>query len=86
MVANETVMKRMKGLWLSEESVLKYQNAWLELSEDRVVGPDGKPGTFATVTMKPGVSVLAMDDRPRRGSAYGAGERDQSRAKQRFNP
>ena len=55
-------MKRMKGLWLTEESVLKYKNAWLELSEDQVVRPDGKPGTFATVTMKPGVSVLAIDD------------------------
>jgi 8-oxo-dGTP pyrophosphatase MutT (NUDIX family) len=55
-------MKRMKGLWLSEESVLKFKNDWLELNEDQVVRPDGKPGTFATVTMKPGVSVLAMDD------------------------
>lgn len=55
-------MTRMKGLWLVEETVQKYQNAWLELSEDKVVKPDGKPGTFATVRMKPGVSVLAMDD------------------------
>jgi 8-oxo-dGTP pyrophosphatase MutT (NUDIX family) len=55
-------MTRMKGLWLVEESVQKYKNAWLELNEDKVVRPDGKPGTFATVRMKPGVSVLAMDD------------------------
>lgn len=55
-------MTRMKGLWLVEESVQKYKNAWLELSEDKVVRPDGKAGTFATVRMRPGVSVLAMND------------------------
>jgi len=55
-------MTRMKGLWLVEESVQKYKNAWLELSEDKVVRPDGKAGTFATVRMKPGVSILAMND------------------------
>ncbi|HAF23972.1 MAG TPA: NUDIX hydrolase, partial [Blastocatellia bacterium] len=52
----------MKGLWLVEETVQKYQNGRLEVSEDQVVRPDGKPGTFATVRMKPGVSVLAIDD------------------------
>lgn len=55
-------MTRIKGLWLVEESVQKYKNAWLELNEDRVIRPDGKPGNFATVRMKPGVSVLAMND------------------------
>ena len=55
-------MTRMKGLWLVEESVEKYKNAWLEVSEDQVVRPDGKAGAFATVRMKPCVSVLAMDD------------------------
>ena len=55
-------MTRMKGLWLVEESVQKYKNAWLEVSEDQVVRPDGKTGAFATVRMKPGVSVLALDD------------------------
>jgi ADP-ribose pyrophosphatase len=55
-------MTRMKGLWLVEETVKKYKNAWLEVSEDQVVRPDGKAGTFATVRMKPGVSVLAMTD------------------------
>jgi 8-oxo-dGTP pyrophosphatase MutT (NUDIX family) len=58
----ENVMTRMKGRWLVEESVQKYKSAWLELSEDRVVRPDGQDGTFATVRMKPGVSVLAIND------------------------
>ena len=55
-------MPRIKGPWLVEETVQKYKNAWLELSEDKVVRPDAVTGTFATVLMKPGVSVLAMDD------------------------
>ena len=55
-------MKRMKGLWLVEESVQKYKNAWIEVSEDQVIRPDGNAGAFATVRMKPGVSVLAIDD------------------------
>ena len=55
-------MPRIKGPWLVEETVQKYKNAWLELSEDKVVRPDALTGTFATVLMKPGISVLAMDD------------------------
>lgn len=57
----QTVMTRTKGLWLVENVVQRYKDAWLEVNVDQVVRPDGKPGTFATVRMKPGVSVLAMD-------------------------
>jgi len=60
-------MTRTKGPWLVEETVHRYKNNWLELNEDRVIRPDGTPGSFATVRMKPGVSVLAMDDD---GSVY----------------
>ncbi len=56
------MITRTKGPWLIEESVQKYKNAWLEVSEDKVIRPDGGTSTFATVRMKPGVSVLAMDD------------------------
>ena len=56
------MITRIKGPWLIEESVQKYKNAWLEVSEDKVVRPDAQTGTFATVRMKPGVSVLAMDE------------------------
>lgn len=60
-------MTRTKGPWLVEETVQRYKDAWLEVNEDKVIRPDGKPGTFATVRMKPGVSVLARDDD---GSVY----------------
>jgi 8-oxo-dGTP pyrophosphatase MutT (NUDIX family) len=55
-------MTGMKGAWLVEETAQRYKNAWLEVREDKVVRPDGKPGIFATVTMKAGVSVLALDE------------------------
>jgi ADP-ribose pyrophosphatase len=55
-------MTRIKGPWLVEETVQKYKNAWIEVNEDQVVRPDRKSGSFATVRMKHGVSVLAMED------------------------
>jgi 8-oxo-dGTP pyrophosphatase MutT (NUDIX family) len=55
-------MKRMKGLWLVEETIQRYKSAWLEVCEDKVIRPDGQAGSFATVKMKPGVSVLAVDE------------------------
>jgi ADP-ribose pyrophosphatase len=60
-------MTRSNGPWLIEKTIQRYKDAWLEVNEDTVIRPDGKPGSFATVRMKPGVSVLAMDDD---GSVY----------------
>jgi ADP-ribose pyrophosphatase len=55
-------MRRTKGLWQVEETVQRYKNGWLEVCEDRVIRPDGQVGSFATVKMRPGVSVLAVDE------------------------
>lgn len=38
-----------------------YENAWLKLREDRVKRRDGRESTFGIVTIKPGVTVLPMD-------------------------
>jgi hypothetical protein len=56
------LMRRKKGLWQIEETVQLYKNGWLEVCEDKVIRPDDQAGSFATVRMKPGVSVLAMDE------------------------
>src|SRR4030095_11048479 len=53
---------RKKGPWTVEETAQIYQSPWIEVCEDSVIRPDGQPGRFATVRMKPGVSVLAMDE------------------------
>ncbi len=52
----------MNGPWTIEETAVKYKNPWIEVREDQVIRPDGKPGIFGVVTMKGGVSVLALDD------------------------
>lgn len=54
-------MKR-KGSWLVEESIQRYQNDWLDVWEDKVIRSNGQLGSFATVKIRPGVSVLAVDD------------------------
>jgi hypothetical protein len=53
---------RRNGPWLIEESCLKFKNKFVEVTEDRVVQPDGNPGTYATVKLNPGVAVLAITD------------------------
>lgn len=55
-------MKRVKGPWVVEETLKTYKTPWLELCEDQVIRPDGRKGSFAIVKLKPGVSVLAVDD------------------------
>jgi 8-oxo-dGTP pyrophosphatase MutT (NUDIX family) len=55
-------MRRKKGGWQVEETVERYKNRWLEVCEDRVIRPDEQAGSFVTVKMRPGVSVLAMDE------------------------
>jgi len=52
-----------KGPWKIRKTVLKYKNPWIEVNEDQIVRPDGKPGIFGVVTMKSGISVLPLDDK-----------------------
>ena len=55
-------MRGKKGLWQVEDTVQLYKNEWLEVCEDKVIRPDDQAGSFVTVKMRPGVSVLAMDE------------------------
>jgi ADP-ribose pyrophosphatase len=50
------------GPWKIKESNIKYRNPWIEVVEDQVIRPDGKPGIFGKVNMKSGVSVLPLDE------------------------
>lgn len=60
--ANFVLSKIRKGPWQIEASSQKYKSAWLEVIEDKVIKPNGEHGSFATVKLKPGVSVLAIGD------------------------
>ncbi|HEV2798996.1 MAG TPA: NUDIX hydrolase [Pyrinomonadaceae bacterium] len=53
--------RRKHGPWTIKETNAKYRDEFVELYEDRVIRPDGEPGTYATVRMKPGVSVLPVE-------------------------
>ena len=60
-------MKKKKGPWIVLGSKVVYRNPWIKVREDRVIRPDGKKGIFGVVSIKPGVSVLPMDDK---GNVY----------------
>jgi len=54
---------RDHGPWKIVKSEQMYSDPWIQLFRDQVQRPDGKPGTYATVHLKAGVCVIAMDDR-----------------------
>src|SRR5205807_6953045 len=53
------------GPWQILRSHEIYRDGWLEVRKDDVIRPDGLPGTHGVVRLKPGVSVLALDDENR---------------------
>lgn len=50
------------GPFQIKKSLSSYKNPWLEVREDQVIRPDGSDGIFGVVTMRPGVSILPMDE------------------------
>lgn len=49
------------GPWTILESNEKYSDPWIKVTRDEVIRPDGNPGTYATVQLKSGVCVVAID-------------------------
>ena len=39
-----------------------YRDPWIEVDRDEVIRPDGGQGSHCVVRLKPGVTVLALDD------------------------
>lgn len=60
-------MTRKHGPWTVKETVRRYADDFVEFYEDKVLKPDGEPSSYAVMRMRPGVSVLAVDDD---GTAY----------------
>lgn len=58
---------KKNGPWTIKSSNTKYQNAWIEVTEDKVIQPNGDAGIFGTVKMVPGISVLPID---KQGNVY----------------
>lgn len=53
---------REHGPWRIKVTREVYRDPWVGLTVDDLVRPDGTPGTFSIVHVKPGISVVAMDD------------------------
>ena len=49
------------GPWQILETIEVYRDPWFRVERDDVIQPDGKPGTYTVVHLKPGVCVLAVD-------------------------
>jgi 8-oxo-dGDP phosphatase len=64
-------MTKKHGPWTIKESTQKYLHKLIEVYEDQVIKPDGSHGIYATIKVKSGVSVLALDED---GMAYLAKE------------
>ena len=54
-------MAQKHGPWTIQETSCKYEDSFINVREDQVLRPDGQAGTYATVTMKPGVAILPID-------------------------
>jgi len=54
---------RKKGVWKILDSEEKYKNDFLQLREDKVIKPDGEEGVYATIKLRDGIQVLAVDDK-----------------------
>ena len=60
-------MPKQYGPWQIRATEVKFRDEFMEVNQDQVIRPDGKPGTYSTVQMKPGVAVLPIDER---GTVY----------------
>lgn len=50
-----------KNPWRTLRSRTAYQNAWLRVREDDVLRPDGNPGIYGVVEIRPSIGVLAFN-------------------------
>ena len=62
----KTIMKPY-GPWKITSTQEVYRDPFVNLKVDQVIRPDGLPGQHVVVGIKPGVCVLALDDR---GNVY----------------
>lgn len=49
--------------WQTKSSREVYKNAWIRVREDQVIRPDGRPGVYGVIELRPSVGVVACNDR-----------------------
>jgi len=50
------------GPWTIVQRIEVYRDPWMTVCLDNVLRPDGAPGTYSTVRIKPGVCVIPVAD------------------------
>jgi 8-oxo-dGTP pyrophosphatase MutT (NUDIX family) len=56
--------RTLEPMWQVTSSRIAYENPWIQVVEDQVVGPDGAPGLYGVVELKhPAVFVVAVNER-----------------------
>ena len=55
-------MASKNGPWTVRQTTEEYRDDFIQVYRDDVVRPDGDPGTYSTVTMPSGVSILALGE------------------------
>jgi 8-oxo-dGTP pyrophosphatase MutT (NUDIX family) len=48
--------------WQTKASRIAYENAWIRVREDEVIRPDGKPGLYGVVEIRPSIGVVALNN------------------------
>lgn len=56
---------RPHGPWQIRASREVYRDPWVAVRRDEVTRPDGLPGSYCVVNLKPGVCVVALDEQDR---------------------
>jgi 8-oxo-dGTP pyrophosphatase MutT (NUDIX family) len=49
--------------WKTLSSRVAYENAWIRVREDEVIRPDGQPGIYGVVEIRPSVGIVALNER-----------------------
>ena len=49
--------------WKTINSRIAYENPWVRVREDRVIRPDGKPGIYGVVEIRPSIGVVALNEK-----------------------
>jgi 8-oxo-dGTP pyrophosphatase MutT (NUDIX family) len=53
----------LENPWKTKASRTAYKNAWIRVREDEVVRPDGGPGLYGVVEIRPSVGIVATNER-----------------------
>ncbi|MEO8659520.1 MAG: NUDIX hydrolase [Bryobacteraceae bacterium] len=48
--------------WKRLSTRIAYENPWIRVREDAVIRPDGNPGIYGVIELRPSVAIVAIND------------------------